>query len=587
MASPLLFTHFLVFFLLFTILPGSFATRDDLLISTTHGQVQGKMLSVLGGELRAFLGIPYGKPPLGKLRFRAPQPVENWKYVKDATSFSNTCYQVPDTTLPGFRGVEMWNPNTPLSEDCLYLNVWSPVFNKTSPAAAVLVWIFGGGFSVGTSSLDIYNGSILSKSEGVVVVSMNYRVGAFGFLSLPNNHNIRGNAGLLDQRLALTWVAKNIAAFGGDPSKVTLFGESAGSASVGFHLLSPGSQSLFQRAVMQSGSPNAPWGTMTQNEALDRAMMLGKLLGCSTSHPVQMEDCLQQADPQRISEKQYEVLTKPTVLALPFLPVVDGDFLPDQVEVLLNTTNLPKKELMLGLVKNEGTYFLVYGMPGFNMTGDSLISRNDFLEGILIAMIDDSDISRETTIFQYTDWNDVENRTKNRNLLGNLVGDQLFFCPVLEFAQRYSQHGGKTYMYLFDHQSSVNPWPEWMGVMHGYEIEFIFGMPLKSSLGYTKSEIAMSKKFMKHWANFARHGKPDIEGVAWPAFSAENQVYITLNSNYPEQKRRMKAKECQFWNKLLPQIQKMSSGQNSAVHLNLNLPLLLIIKYTMMLTGTL
>ncbi|XP_013868296.1 acetylcholinesterase [Austrofundulus limnaeus] len=559
MATTCQYAHFAIFLLLLPILPISFASRDDLVIGTAHGKVQGKLLSVLGGEVRAFLGIPYGKPPLGKLRFHPPEPVESWKGVKEATEFPNTCYQIPDTTYPGFKGVEMWNPNTPVSEDCLYLNVWSPVLNKTqsSQPAPVLVWIYGGGFSTGTSSLDIYHAHFLSKLEGVVVVSMNYRVGAFGFLSLPDNKNIQGNAGLLDQRLALKWVASNIAAFGGDPMKVTIFGESAGSASVGFHILSPGSQSFFQRAVMQSGSPNAPWSTISQSEARDRALMLAGLLGCRGSTHV--EACLQKADPQTIAVKQNAVVLQPSILVIPFSPVVDGNFLPAEIDVLLTSNNLPKKELMMGLNKDEGTSFLVYGMPGFNITGESLISRDEFLKGVPLTMTRESDVTRETAIFQYTDWSDVKNSTKNRDSLGSLVGDQLFNCPVLEFASRYSKGGGKTFLYLFDHRSSVNPWPKWMGIMHGFDIEFVFGMPLNTSLGYTKNEVNMTKKFMKHWANFARTGNPQIDG-AWPVFTSEQQEYITLNYNHPEQRRMMRATECQLWNKLLPQIQKTSDA---------------------------
>ncbi|XP_030007080.1 acetylcholinesterase-like [Sphaeramia orbicularis] len=547
------------------------ATQDDLIINTKHGKVQGKLLSVLGGNIRAFLGIPYGKPPLGKLRFRSPEPAEQWTIVRDATKLPNSCYQLPDTYYPGFKGTEMWNPNTPLSEDCLYLNVWTPQFNKTQPQppplAPVLVWIYGGGFTVGTSTLDIYDGRFLSKSEGAVVVSMNYRVGAFGFLSLPDNKNIRGNAGLLDQRLALQWVADNIAAFGGDPSKVTLFGESAGSASVGFHLLSPGSKDLFQRAVMQSGSPNAPWASVSQETAWDRSTTLVKKLGCPTSPAAALEVCLEKADPEEISSKQYEVLTKPSIISLPFAPHVDGNFLPDTIEALLQTTK-PKKDVLLGLNKDEGTYFLLYGMPGFNLSGLSLITRKEYLQGIPLAMADASEVTRQAGIFQYTDWADENNRMKNRDLMGSLVGDQFFVCPLLEFVDRYSQHGGKAFLYLFDHRSSVNPWPAWMGVMHGYEIEFVFGMPLNVSLGYTKNEVNMTKKFMKHWVNFATTGNPGLDGAKWPVFMPEQQEYVTLNYNHPEQKRMWRATECRFWNKLIPQVQRVSDDLQTCVAAN-------------------
>lgn len=570
--------------LLLNFLHASPATQDDLIINTKHGKVQGKLLSVLGGDVRAFLGIPYGKPPLAKLRFRAPEPAEAWQGVKDATKFPNSCYQLVDKTFEDFKGATMWNANTPLSEDCLYLNVWSPRFNKTQPqnSAPVLVWIYGGGFSDGTSSLDIYDGRFLSKSEGVVVVSMNYRIGPLGFLSLPNNKNIRGNAGLMDQRLALQWVANNIAVFGGDPSKVTLFGESAGSASVGFHLLSPGSQALFQRAVMQSGSPNAPWATVSQTEAWNRATKLATLVGCPTSDPAYLETCLQQTDPKKITSKQHDVRMQPTILSITFGPTVDGDFVPDEVQALLNTGNLPKKEVILGLNKDEGTYFLMYGAPGFNITGQSLITRKEFLSGVDLTMTDVNDVTKEAVIFQYTDWTNENSRMVNRDSLGTLVGDRLFVCPLLEFAHRYSQLGGKTFLYLFDHRSSINPWPEWMGVMHGYEIEFVFGMPLDVSMGYTKNEVNMTKRFMKHWANFARTGDPSINGLEWPVFTPDRQEYFTLNYYNTERKGMMKAKECHLWNKLIPKIEKVSDdlllcAKGNGIILRCNYTFLLIL----------
>ncbi|XP_029302493.1 LOW QUALITY PROTEIN: acetylcholinesterase-like [Cottoperca gobio] len=571
-ASPCTRFALLLLLLLPVLQTVSPATPDDLVVDTSHGTVQGKLLPAAGGDVRAFLGIPFGKPPLGKLRFRFPESVERWKGVRDATKFPNTCYQLPDTAFPEFEGAEMWNPNTPVSEDCLYLNVWSPRINTTQtkppPLAPVLVWIYGGGFTQGTSSLDIYDGRFLSKSEGVVVVSMNYRLGAFGFLSIPDNKNFQSNVGLLDQRLALHWVANNIAAFGGDSKKVTLFGESAGSASVGFHLLSPGSHSLFQRAVMQSGSPNAPWATISQDETWRRSMKLVQLLGCPTSPPADMEACMQQADPLKISTKQYDVLTQPAIVDIPFVPHVDGDFLPDTVEVLLSTGTLPKKEVLFGSNKDEGTYYLMYGFPGFNISGESLISRNDFLKGVAQTIPHASDVARDAAIFQYTEWKDENNRVQNRNLLGSLVGDRMFVCPLLEFAHRYSQRGGKAFLYSFDHRSSVNPWPKWMGVMHGYEIEFVFGMPLNASLGYTKNEVNMTKKFMKHWANFARTGNPGIDGANWPVFTPEQQEYVTLNYNHPEQNRMMRAKECHFWDTLMPKVQKVSDDLLSCVKAN-------------------
>ncbi|XP_037124588.1 acetylcholinesterase-like [Syngnathus acus] len=546
----------------------SFTTQNDLVVNTSNGKVRGKYLPVLGGSIRTFLGIPYAKPPLGELRFRAPEPAERWEGVLDATNYANSCYQVPDTFYPGFMGAEMWNPNTKLSEDCLYLNVWTP-FNQDSqsPLAPVLVWIYGGGFHSGTSSLDLYDGRYLSKVESVVVVSMNYRLGALGFLALPDN-NIRGNAGLLDQRLALQWVANNIVAFGGDPSQVTIFGESAGSASVGYHLLSPGSHDLFQRAVMQSGSPTAPWASVGKTDAYERSMMLATLIGCPTSSPAQLDICLQTTDPWVITSLQFDVVTEPTILPFPFVPTVDGDFLPDEIQVLLQSNTLPKKEVLFGLNKNEGTYFLVYGVPGFNITSQSLITRMEFMEGVRLAMADLDGVAETGAIFHYTDWTDEHNRMKNRDSLGDLVGDRFFVCPLLEFAHRYSQQGSKMFQYFFDHQSSLNPWPAWMGVLHGYEIEFVFGMPLNGTWGYTMTEVNMTKKFLKHWGNFARTGNPGIDGVAWPLFTPEGQEYFTLNSDLPEKRSMMRAKDCYLWNKVMPGIQKISDEREACMTAN-------------------
>lgn len=562
MASPTLCPLFTLLLLSLFIVNALLAAPEDRIVNTKNGKVRGTSQAVLEGYVSTFLGIPYGKPPIGPLRFKAPQPADKWNGDFDASSFPNTCYQLPDTYFPGFLGAEMWNPNTPVSEDCLYLNVWAPHVNKSQPQppplAPVLVWIYGGGFSMGTSSLTIYDGRFLSKSENVVVVSMNYRLGAFGFLSLPDNNNIRGNVGLLDQQLALRWVADNIAAFGGDPSKVTIFGESAGSASVGYHLLSPGSKDLFLRAVMQSGSPNAPWASLSQATAWERSQKLVQSLGCPLSPQDQLETCLEKADAKAIVNKQFEVAPQTTVVNVPFVPVVDGNFLPLSVEEMLNSNTLPKKDVLFGLNQDEGTYFLPYALPSFSHTGQSLITRSQFLQGIPIVFPEAGDAIREAAIFQYTDWTDENNSTKNRDNMGTLVGDQLFVSPVLEFMHRYSQHGAKSFLYWFDHRSSVNPWPEWMGVMHGYEIEFVFGMPLNASLGYTKNEVNMTKTFMKHWANFARTGNPGIDSKTWPHFTSEKQEYVTLNYHNPEVRRQPRTKESRFWNTLMPKIQKIS-----------------------------
>ncbi|KAK1785168.1 hypothetical protein P4O66_018582, partial [Electrophorus voltai] len=536
------------------------AGQDELVVSTSNGKVRGVRLPVPGsdGSVVAFLGIPYARPPVGVLRFSRPEPAVEWGSIRNTTSFSNSCLQYVDATFPGFAGAEMWNPNTRLSEDCLYLNVWTPsrLQDPSQPLVPVMVWIYGGSFSTGTASLDVYDGRYLSQLEQVVVVSMNYRVGALGFLALPGSEVVRGNAGLFDQRLALSWVTENIAAFGGDPSSVTLFGESAGAGSVGHHVLSSGSHGLFSRAVLQSGTPNAAWAAVEAAEAWNRSLTLAQLLGCPLGpSPDEGLACLQAADPEKIIALQFDVVRDPMIISVPFPPTVDGDFLPDMPDVLIQSGHFLKTNLLLGLNKNEGPYFLIYGARGFSIHHQSLISREQFYQGVANSLPDFSEMAQEAAAFQYTDWTDELSGQKNRDSLGWLVGDRYFSCPLLDFARKYVEHGGNVRLYLFGHRSSSNSWPEWMGVMHGDEIEFVFGIPNNHSLGYTEQEVAISKKMMSHWANFAKTGDPSVDGWAWPPFTVEQQEYVTLDGRPPQALRMLRAQQCKFWDSFLPKLQ--------------------------------
>ncbi|XP_036441524.1 cholinesterase-like [Colossoma macropomum] len=537
---------------------------DELVVPTSKGKVRGVKLSVPGsnGSVVAFLGIPYAKPPVGKLRFSRPEPAEAWSTVWDATNFSSSCLQYVDAKFPGFPGAEMWNPNTNLSEDCLYLNVWTPskrLQDPDQPLVPVMVWIYGGGFITGTASLDVYDGRYLSQSEQVVVVSMNYRLGPLGFLALPGSKDVKGNAALYDQRLALSWVAENIAAFGGNPSSVTLFGESAGAGSVGHHVLSVGSHSYFSRAILQSGSPNAVWAAVEAAEAWNRSLTLAQLLDCPLG-PSSNEvlACLRSVDPKKIVNLQFNVIHDAMIINIPFPPTVDGDFLLDMPDVLIQSGRFLKTELLLGLNQDEGPYFLVYGARGFDIQHQSLISREQFLEGVALSLPGFSEMAQEAAAFQYTDWTDELSGQKNRDSLGWLVGDRYFSCPLLDFARRYVEHGGSARVYLFDHRSSSNSWPKWMGVMHGDEIEFVFGIPQNSSRGYTDEEVAMSRRIMRHWANFAKSGNPSAEGSAWPPFTVEQQEYVTLNTNPPQTLRMLRAQQCKFWDSFLPKLQHVT-----------------------------
>ncbi|XP_039679321.1 acetylcholinesterase [Perca fluviatilis] len=569
--SPILVLSFLI--------PAcSSQSEADLTVQTRTGRVRGIRMPVMDRSyVTSFLGIPFAEPPVGKQRFRRAEPKRPWTGVYDANAYPNACYQFVDTSYPGFQGSEMWNPNRDMSEDCLYLNVWVP----SSPRPhnlTVMVWIYGGGFYSGSSSLDVYDGRYLAHSETVIVVSMNYRIGAFGFLALHGSSEAPGNVGLLDQRMALQWVQDNIHFFGGNPKQVTIFGESAGAASVGFHLFSPGSRPTFTRAILQSGVPNCPWASVSPAEARRRATLLGKLVGCNGGNDTELVDCLRGKTPQELIDQEWQVLPWSALFRFSFVPVVDGEVLPDTPEAMLSSGNFKDTQILLGVNQDEGSYFLLYGAPGFSKDNDSLISREDFLEGVKLSVPHANDIGLEAVVLQYTDWMDENNGLKNREAMDDIVGDHNVICPLAYFARTYAQHtalktnmgggmnsGGNSqggvYLYLFDHRASNLAWPEWMGVIHGYEIEFVFGLPLVKRLNYTVEEEKLSQRMMKYWANFARTGNPNVnhDGMVeskrrWPVFTVSEQKHIGLNAESVKVYKGLRNQMCAFWNRFLPRL---------------------------------
>ncbi|XP_049597515.1 acetylcholinesterase [Syngnathus scovelli] len=551
-------------------------SEADLTVMTQAGRVRGIHMPVLErGHVTAFLGVPFAEPPVGKGRFRPAEPKRHWAGVYDAHHYPNACYQFVDVTFPGFMGTEMWNPNRDMSEDCLYLNVWVPPSPRPHNLT-VMVWIYGGGFYSGSSSLDVYDGRYLAYSETVIVVSMNYRIGAFGFLALDGSSEAPGNVGLLDQRMALQWVQDNIHYFGGNPKQVTIFGESAGGASVGFHLLSPDSRPLFTRAILQSGVPNTPWATVSPAEARRRATQLAKLVGCSWGNDTELVDCLRTKTPQELIDQEFQVLPWMSIFRFSFVPVVDGDFVPDAPEAMLNAGNFKDTQVLLGVNQDEGTYFLLYGAPGFSKDNDSLISRGDFLEGAKLSVPHANDIGLEAVVLQYTDWMDENNGLKNRDALDDIVGDHNVICPLAFFARAFAQHNALksntgVYLYLFDHRASNLPWPEWMGVIHGYEIEFVFGLPLEKRLNYTHEEEKLSRRTMRYWANFARSGNPNVnvDGSVesrkrWPHFTVAEQKYVALNTEPVKVHRGLRNQMCAFWNHFLPRLLNITDNIDEA-----------------------
>ena len=486
--------------------------RTDFIVNTDKGKIRGVRyhLRDQGKIIAAFLGIPFAQPPLGHLRFKHPQPIDRWEGIYNATSSPNSCYQDPDIFFGDFYGSSMWNPTTKVSEDCLYLNVWAPKTHPKTKKAAVLVWIFGGGFYSGTPTLNLYDGRFLAAENNVIVVSIGYRVGPLGFLSL-NHPEAPGNAGMFDQLMGLEWIQRNIKHFGGDPNNVTIFGESAGAVSVSLHLLSPLSRSKFQRAIMQSGSATTPWATLSKEAAKSRALDLAtNYLGCPKTDD--MDDilyCLRDLPAQRIIEEQW---VSRGIVQFPFVPIVDGSFLIETPEMSLKRRSFKKCPIIMGSNRDEGSFFIIYELYDFMSLDKIQMNREQFLTSMNRLFFyypqypeRSTDLGLEAIAFQYSNWLDPSDKMTNVIQLSNAVGDGHFTCFVNQFAHAYASAGETVYYYHFTERYRSNPWPEWMGVLHGDEILFAFGEPLKPGLNFTQKEKDLSKKVMQYWSNFAKY----------------------------------------------------------------------------------
>lgn len=530
---------------------------DTYVVETDYGNIRGYSKLVLGKKLYIFSGIPYARPPIGRRRFRKPSPIEPWTGVLDGTKLPNTCVQEKYEFFPGFSGEEMWNPNTPISEDCLYLNIWVPEEVLLSPKLSpVLVWIYGGGYMTGTSTLEVYDADILSAESGLIVCSMQYRVGAFGFF-YQGSKEAPGNMGLYDQAMALQWIKDNVKSFHGDGDQITLFGESAGAGSVSTHLISPVSRHIPKRAVLQSGAINAPWSNLKPEKSIEISNKLVTDCNCQRDTPRDTMRCMRTLPAKNISVIQWNSYWG--ILGFPSSPTVDGEFLPRDPWEMLKDGDFSHIELMMGTNQDEGTFFILYDfIDYFKKDNPSFLPRAAFLEiidSIFGSQWPVSQLEKDAIIFQYTDWEHIDDGYLNQKMIGDVVGDFFFVCPCNYFAMQYAEHGNQVYYYYFNHRTSSNPWGDWMGVLHGDEIDYVFGNPLNQSRRYTEDEADLSRRIMKHYTHFAKYGNPVYnKSENWPLYNRNEPQYFIWNGNIRGTGEGPRASACAFWNEFMPML---------------------------------
>lgn len=434
-----------------------------------------------------------------------------------AVKHGNACLQIDIGVHP--------ESDTIYSEDCLYLNIYTPERHEQDEQLAVMVWIHGGGFVIGSS--DIYQGDHLATYGGVVVVTVNYRLSLWGFLSTGDEHS-PGNYGLWDQHMALTWVHDNIEAFGGDPDKVTVFGESAGAASATFQGLYPENKGLFQRMIAQSGTAGSWWAS--NNRHLQDSHKLARLAGCETSSSKEMILCLKTIAGKRLLEilelPENDFKTIPT----PFIPNVDLYFITTPArDIFLKNVVLPEKsrdlflslDLMTGTNCGEGS-LAVSSFFGVENPEHFLPSRTEFERTFVSALQKlaypgcnaGTSIIKDAIIAEYTNWQEPDNEHMIREEFLAMHADFTFSRPLYSTLDYHATSLRGTYMYHFDELTSNHlfcnmSWFDKLG--HGDEIPFVFGYKNAEHVldwaFYAKEwETRLSKRVIKLWSNFAKTG---------------------------------------------------------------------------------
>lgn len=491
------------------------------------------VVEVSGGRLRgrdrggvwAFSGVPYARAPEGERRWRPPEPVQPWSGVREAAEFGLIAPQpapTPGVAIPGDPVEE--------GEDCLFLNIWTPGVGDHDGASPVesrgrpvMVWIHGGGFTSGNGSSLLYRGGDLARSGDVVVVTVNYRLGALGFLAHPaltdrGRTEVVGNWGLHDQIAALRWVQENIGAFGGDPANVTVFGESAGAMSISCLLGSPASRGLFHRAIVQSGPPY----THTRHQAIRASEELAALLGIRDI----TRSALEPIPASVLVEATQELQNRPPPpgeLPLPFLPVVDGALLPRHPRDAVADGDAGGVSLMIGTNRDELTFFTLADARLGDLDSEGLLT---WLSRVHPGQ------SPEALVDAYSMAREERGEAVTPRSLWVAIGTDLVFrVPSIQLATAQRHHQEATYVYLFTWETPA--FGGYLGSCHALEIPFVFGSHRHPAIslfaGSGPEADALSAAMQSAWTAFARCGDPSHDGIGkWPTWDSDRRATMVF-----------------------------------------------------------
>ncbi|CAH1785649.1 unnamed protein product [Owenia fusiformis] len=432
--------------------------QGDRIVSTRNGKVKGFTDNVYGTNVETFLGIPYAEPPTGNTRFAPTVAKGNWTNTLDANKYSAACPQKPNTVwlnehLPGFSN---------FNEDCLYLNVFTPANKWNGPLMGVLVYIHGGSWFEGTS--EMYNAGGLAR-KGVVVVTINYRIGALGWMTTEES-DYPGNMGMLDQQMALRWVQNNIALFWGDPTKVTLNGHSVGGASTQYHMMMPASKGLFNNVISSDGVASFSWQNDAPGDQRRYMIALATTLNCSTTSNQVIVDCLRTKDAQTIATISIQGV--PSDLS-PWRPVVDGTILPKPTTELWTSGDIRKVNHMITSERNIASD-QIGRIPGVeNGISEATFRAIMMGYGEMFFPKDKVPAIIEMAIFHYNNWQEPKTPATFRTMLRDILGDFLTTMSNTRVRRTYQGRINNTaanlYSVYYGYRTENSPYPAWWGTL--------------------------------------------------------------------------------------------------------------------------
>lgn len=516
------------------------ATADGVLKVTAKplkidtGLVRGLVLGE-ANDIHLYRGIPFATPPVKELRWKTPQPPKAWDGVRECYTFGAAAPQKVVPLLSTFAGMGL---DAPMSEDCLYLNVWAPTAREHGPLP-VMVWIHGGGYTMGAGSQRLYEATDLAR-RGAVIVSINYRLGPFGFLAHPqlsaeNEHGVSGNYGILDQIEALRWVQRNIAAFGGDPNRVTIFGESAGGGSVFSLLSSPLAKGLFHRAIAQSGPAlnfahlkKTHYGFQSAEDAgVEYATSCGAPAGEGQLAALRAmnSDQLLKTAPSLEGGGARTFTMRANMLKQ--APVVDGYVLPDDVMTILTEGRQNPVPLIVGANKDEASIFsLVAVMPKGVEELKAALEKN---MGVQLA-------EEMFEIYPTKTASDV------RRTVTELMGDFIFVAPARFVASSMRHAKAPAYMYHFAHPPAGVTGRSF-GAHHGAEVAYVLGNLELAGSDVTPNDEEIASALANYWVQFAATGNPNRDGLpAWPQYDPSTDQCLLVNDKITVEQGLRKAR---------------------------------------------